>query len=48
LQHPHRNGDVDQTFGGGIQGGQAIAHVRDYSIGIATICGSRCVGHGAL
>src|SRR6266403_3698137 len=33
LEHAHRDGDVNQTFGGGIQGGKAVVHEGDYSIG---------------
>ena len=48
LQHAHGDGDVDQPFGGGIQGGEAVAHVRDYSIGTEWICGDRYMCRGAL
>jgi hypothetical protein len=37
---------VNQTFGGGVQGGQAVVHEGDYSIGTMQIRGwhsvSRC------
>src|SRR5712664_1118106 len=39
LEHAHRDGDVNQTFGGGIQRGKAVVHEGDYSIGSEWIRG---------
>jgi hypothetical protein len=32
LQHPHRNGDVNQSVRGSIEGGPSVAHAGDYII----------------
>jgi hypothetical protein len=34
---------VNQSVRGGIEGGLFVAHVGDYSIGVAEIRGSRCM-----
>ncbi len=43
LQHPHGDGDLDQSVRGGIYGSQPVAHTRDYSIGVAWIFVRRCI-----
>src|SRR6266446_2585525 len=48
LEHAHRDGDVNQTFRGGIQGGKAVVHEGDYSIGSEWIRGWHSVSCGAL
>ncbi len=37
LQYPYGDGDVDQSLSGGIQRKSAIAHARDYIIGVQRI-----------
>ncbi len=48
LEHAHRDGDVNQTFRGGIQRGKAIVHEGDYSIGSEWGCWWHSVSCGAL
>ncbi len=48
LQHPHGDGDVDQSFRGGIQSRQVIAHEQDYIIGVERICGRHTGARGSL
>lgn len=48
LQHPYRDSDVNQSFGGSVQRGQTIAHARDYIIGGQEILGRQCMVCGAL
>ena len=48
LENPHGNGDMDQSFRGGIQGGQAVAHTHNYIIGEERISKGCCIGCGCL
>jgi len=48
LKHPNRDGDVNQPFCGGIQGGQAVIHAHKYSIACPQFRAPRSVPCGAL
>jgi hypothetical protein len=48
LKHSYRNGDVNQSFGRGIQRRQTIAHAHDYIIGHGAIPERGCMVCGAF
>src|SRR5882757_7452446 len=55
LQHPYRNGDVDQSIGGGIESRSTVAHDQEYIIGVKGIAApaahvptSACIPAGGL
>src|SRR5713226_10234117 len=48
LQHPHRDCDVDQSLGGGVESRSIVTHKAEYIIGAKGIFDSRCMPYGAL
>jgi len=48
LQHPHRDGYVDQSVSGGIEGRPSVAHKQEYIIGDVGIRRTDCVVCAAL
>src|SRR5438477_11218980 len=44
MQHPYRDGDVNQSVSNGTECASAVAHSRKYIIGGAAGCGGHCVG----
>src|ERR1700674_4143453 len=48
MQYSHGDGNKNSSFGGSIQGGQAFAHARDYSIGPAMSWEGRYIVCGSL
>src|SRR5260370_6937743 len=45
LQHPHGDGDVNQSVMGGIEFSPTVAHARDYNIPDEGILGRRCMDY---
>ncbi len=48
LQYPYRDGDMDQSVRGGIEGRPSVAHEVEYIIGDEGIRERRCMAYDAL